>query len=190
MSTLILTAFTYGSNGKRAEIELRPAIPENIRGKVEALKIWSQSLVMSMGNDLKHTDEWTCEICGKPARETKYDVASWTHLQEPRIVIYIHHVCDAGNKTCSTTIDRQSAQMAAMSGLRADFPEFDSDGVEYPLAGSCLNCQKDTSAKSTLSRCGGCKLVRYCGTECQSSDWKRHKKICKMIKSVNWVDGI
>jgi hypothetical protein len=56
----------FARNGKRAEIELRPAIPENIRGKVEALKSWSQSLVMSMGNDLKHTDEWTCEICGMP----------------------------------------------------------------------------------------------------------------------------
>lgn len=73
----------------------------------------------------------------------------------------IHHVCNAGNKTCSTTIDKQSAQMAALSGLRADFADLDNaDGVEYPLAGSCLNCQKDTSEKSKLSRCGGCKLVR------------------------------
>jgi hypothetical protein len=27
--------------------------------------------------------------------------------------------------------------------------------------------------------CAKCKSVRYCGSECQKSDWKNHKKNCK-----------
>jgi len=32
---------------------------------------------------------------------------------------------------------------------------------------------------SLIKRCGVCKLVRYCGKECQSNDWKDHKTRCK-----------
>lgn len=33
-------------------------------------------------------------------------------------------------------------------------------------------------ATPTRNICNGCKLIYYCSTECQSSDWKKHKKIC------------
>ncbi|KAF8972566.1 hypothetical protein BDZ97DRAFT_1781661 [Flammula alnicola] len=190
MSSLILTAFEYGPKERRVEIELRPTIPENMRGKVALMGPWSQSLVMSMGTDLKHTNSWTCEICDKPARETKYDVASWIHLSEPRLVLYIHHLCEAGNNKCHQIIVAQSRQMGALSGagIPPQMPLDKPAGVEFPLAGSCCNCKKDITAKSNLSRCGGCKLVRYCSTECQTSDWTRHKKICKTVKSVKWVN--
>ena len=32
---------------------------------------------------------------------------------------------------------------------------------------------------STRGRCAGCRRVRYCGTECQRSDWARHKAECR-----------
>lgn len=30
-----------------------------------------------------------------------------------------------------------------------------------------------------LSVCGRCKMVHYCGKECQTADWATHKKVCK-----------
>ncbi|KAF9482381.1 hypothetical protein BDN70DRAFT_875128 [Pholiota conissans] len=192
MTELIIEAFTYGSNQTRAEVVLRPVIPEAIRGNLAALDAWAKELVSELGTDLKHTDVWTCEICGKPARETQYDMASWTRLAQPRIVLYIHHVCEAGANPCSTLLDRQSAQMAQMAGNAPDIKKRDKPAdVQFPLSAGCLNCQDDKTAGPKLSRCGGCKLVRYvCGSECQKADWKRHKKICKMIKSAKFVDAV
>jgi hypothetical protein len=53
--------------------------------------------------------------------------------------------------------------MRMMSALPPEKEEYLSKpkGVEYPLAASCLGCQKDESAQGKLSRCAGCKLVRY-----------------------------
>ena len=33
-----------------------------------------------------------------------------------------------------------------------------------------------------LSLCSGCHTVSYCGTKCQSHNWSRHKKVCKLMK--------
>ena len=33
-------------------------------------------------------------------------------------------------------------------------------------------------ATPTRNLCNGCRKIYYCSTECQSSDWKKHKKIC------------
>jgi hypothetical protein len=43
------------------------------------------------------------------------------------------------------------------------------------LKGSCANCGKPGGA---LKRCSICKHVWYCGAECQTAAWKRHKKTC------------
>ncbi|KAF8169934.1 hypothetical protein BJ912DRAFT_933544 [Pholiota molesta] len=175
----------------RAEIELRPAIPENLRGNAERIEEWSSSLIESMSKDLKHSEEWACEICGEPARGAKYDIASRTHLPEPDVVVYMHQVCDStGNNFCCAMLDKQSEWMAAFGGLSPDFPNLHRlAGLQFPLSGSCLNCEDNKTAQSQLNRCGGCELVRYCGADCQKSDWKRHKKICKIIKSLRWVEG-
>jgi len=39
----------------------------------------------------------------------------------------------------------------------------------------CANCSTEDD---TLRKCGRCKLVVYCGTECQRQHWKAHKKDC------------
>lgn len=40
---------------------------------------------------------------------------------------------------------------------------------------TCFTCQKQSDACKV---CSGCKSIRYCSTECQSKDWKEHKKVC------------
>jgi hypothetical protein len=43
----------------------------------------------------------------------------------------------------------------------------------------CLNCKNYGTR-----RCEGCQQVYYCGLECQTDDWKRHKRECKRAKKL------
>ena len=51
------------------------------------------------------------------------------------------------------------------------------------MAGSaacCAHCGKGAKKKgAALKRCATCKQVWYCGTECQNSAWKGHKRTCE-----------
>jgi hypothetical protein len=50
---------------------------------------------------------------------------------------------------------------------------------------SCNNCNKyDTELETiscVLSACNKCVSVLYCSKECQSNDWRKHKKTCKLF---------
>lgn len=95
-------------NQRRVEIEIRPVIPEGIRGKLGLMEEWSNSLILVISPDFKHTHAWDCEVCGmgdnllslspqilnfvltgKPSRETSVQVVSWIHLPQPKIVVYV-----------------------------------------------------------------------------------------------------
>ncbi|KAF1851403.1 uncharacterized protein K460DRAFT_351329 [Cucurbitaria berberidis CBS 394.84] len=49
--------------------------------------------------------------------------------------------------------------------------------VEQPTTSTllCAMCHKESSRQ----RCSGCKNVKYCSTDCQSSHWATHKLLCK-----------
>jgi hypothetical protein len=32
-----------------------------------------------------------------------------------------------------------------------------------------------------LKKCSRCKMARYCSTECQGLDWKKHKPFCSRM---------
>lgn len=40
----------------------------------------------------------------------------------------------------------------------------------------CVNCG---TKSENMKKCSQCKSARYCSSECQRADWKKHKKICK-----------
>lgn len=42
----------------------------------------------------------------------------------------------------------------------------------------CANCQNTVSKR----KCACCRTTYYCSDECQKTDWKTHKKICKEIR--------
>lgn len=46
-------------------------------------------------------------------------------------------------------------------------------------APKCNYCSKARSTDSaTLSRCGKCQTTLYCSRDCQTADWKIHKRVC------------
>ncbi|KAJ7433496.1 hypothetical protein B0H11DRAFT_1889148 [Mycena galericulata] len=47
---------------------------------------------------------------------------------------------------------------------------------------ACHKCWKETDIQ--LFKCGGCRRISYCGTECRNMDWKAHKSMCKALSSV------
>ncbi|KAJ7464183.1 hypothetical protein FB451DRAFT_1403543 [Mycena latifolia] len=52
---------------------------------------------------------------------------------------------------------------------------------------SCYNCNKtveDLPSEGGLLRCGGCRRLWYCSSECQKRDWQPHKALCKALQSL------
>jgi hypothetical protein len=46
---------------------------------------------------------------------------------------------------------------------------------------SCQVCEKGEAEGLKLSFCSSCRSVSYCSRECQKTDWKAHKVICKEL---------
>ena len=49
-------------------------------------------------------------------------------------------------------------------------------------AGVCANCGRSSDGEGglfKLKNCTACRLVKYCGVECQKAHRKIHKKACK-----------
>ncbi len=91
----------------------------------------------------------------------------WHHLDPPRVIVYIHYVCDmdkphvqAGLTACHNMMD--SVNQGHL-GPMSSFPPPKPPGVVFPLAGSCACCERDaTAADSTeMKKCSRCKLTRY-----------------------------
>ncbi|KAI0721018.1 hypothetical protein C8T65DRAFT_705492 [Cerioporus squamosus] len=129
-----------------------------------------------MGRDVKHSKNWMCEFCGAPARETHIMVNSWHQLEPPKLIVYIHYVCDMDQRHVldGLRMTHNMLNVAAMGRLGpfpTTFPPKQL-GVTYLLAGSCACCQRDetTNDPGSLKKCSQCKLTRYCSVECQKTD--------------------
>ena len=47
---------------------------------------------------------------------------------------------------------------------------------------TCWSCFQTFACPIRLQVCGGCKVARYCGAECQKKDWKKeHKRECQCM---------
>ena len=55
-----------------------------------------------------------------------------------------------------------------------------NDRREMLATSSSSNCAR--CGNSAKNRCGACKSIFYCSTNCQREDWKRHKAKCKAIQ--------
>lgn len=63
--------------------------------------------------------------------------------------------------------------------------EFGDKGIESmyeSVLHSCAACGKVEPDTKAFPVCSKCKLVFYCGRDCQVQHWKTHKKLCKKKK--------
>jgi len=68
---------------------------------------------------------------------------------------------------------KQTAVPADVGVLRESLRT--GDVAEPKRMGACVVCGSPLNAKL----CSGCKLVRYCGRDCQTKHWPSHKVACK-----------
>ncbi|KAF7368837.1 MYND-type domain-containing protein [Mycena venus] len=158
----------FGRNQRRVEITLNPILPADFAT-----------------TDVKHTSDWHCEFCTKPVQETIWMNASWLHLTPPRLVSYVHNVCDAGTGPCAEQVRQLNTYGAGMSGspLVSVWPPKENEEVQFLLSSSCAFCNNETEEScQSLQRCSKCRLIRYCSIGCQRKDWTRHKMCCKVVQ--------
>lgn len=48
----------------------------------------------------------------------------------------------------------------------------------------CSFCRKTEAKTESFNQCAACKQVYYCGKQCQKSDWKQHKVVCKQLRAI------
>lgn len=110
-------------------------------------------------------------------------------------------VHDAANVLCSCGEGKLDKEfMTGLKGWRqvarfctraAISPLFSDPIVDMPydpvqegkiLEATCATCGKaESAAGGKLSKCGGCKEVKYCSPGRQQKDWKGHERQCKKI---------
>ncbi|CEM13898.1 unnamed protein product [Vitrella brassicaformis CCMP3155] len=56
------------------------------------------------------------------------------------------------------------------------------ESLSFPCAACGKKPEDVPDGVGVFPKCNRCKLVSYCGTECQRSDWPSHKDKCKMGK--------
>ncbi|KAJ7653205.1 hypothetical protein DFH06DRAFT_918405, partial [Mycena polygramma] len=150
---------------------------------------WLQGFLLRIGNDMKHNRNWRCTFCTKPARENVWMCTSWVHLTPPKLNCYVHNICDAGEGPCAEQMRQINVEMARKTGQPPNkLPhELPRTQAQYPMTSSCAVCHNEADAsRRTLKQCAKCELTRYCSTDCQRADWKRHKECCKVVKEVKW----
>ncbi|EED16617.1 MYND domain protein, putative [Talaromyces stipitatus ATCC 10500] len=53
------------------------------------------------------------------------------------------------------------------------------NSIKFDITEICAGCKKSsTSLSQPLKCCARCKETLYCSRECQTADWKTHKKSC------------
>lgn len=86
---------------------------------------------------------------------------------------------------CKITIPNPYYRLAANGGttLRVDNPSFLEIGTVRSCCHYCLKlCQN-------LQVCNGCKVLKYCGRDCQVADWTDfgHKLDCKHLANLSFI---
>ncbi|EJD52555.1 hypothetical protein AURDEDRAFT_111215 [Auricularia subglabra TFB-10046 SS5] len=157
-------------------------------GSVELRTRYMQELSRSVGIDVKHSRNWRCEFCKKFARETVWSMASWLHLNPPRMNSYVHHLCNAGAGPCAEAFAEQNAEAARLAGHPPSWKPIGRPSPKYPMSATCAMCHEETeSVRKSLKQCSRCKFTRYCGIKCQKEHYTAHKTFCKSVKDVKWV---
>lgn len=141
----------------------------------------------------------TTDPSGKPAPEmTAFAPWTWATSDRELAKAVEKRLGEVGVKKELCTVQPGNKEDERVSdGAWADFMKTLKDVVQNtgesagitasPVSNSttaCASCKKDRSAlPNPLKICSRCGGPRYCSQECQKSDWKQHKKVCKPSNS-------
>ncbi|KAJ7431819.1 hypothetical protein B0H11DRAFT_2128622 [Mycena galericulata] len=101
-----ITAF--GFEGRHVKITMRRPIPSDAWRSNDTLLLWVTAVARELVNEVKHSSKWRCSECGKPARETQFDILPYMHLPEPQMMIYVHQLCEAKDGPCDRSARAES----------------------------------------------------------------------------------
>ncbi|KAL1948731.1 hypothetical protein VTO73DRAFT_10537, partial [Trametes versicolor] len=144
------------------------------------------SMLRAITRDIKYSQNWGCEFCGKPrdpAREVVYQYFS-AHTPDGLwlLTISAHFICDMDFAHVRKGLTRVHAMQHGLGLADAHSPyntmPLRPAHIVHPLAGSCADCERDETAENDgacLKRCSRCRMTRYCSVACQKRDWSRHK---------------
>ncbi|KAI0659927.1 hypothetical protein C8Q70DRAFT_103457 [Cubamyces menziesii] len=166
-----------------------PRLPQSPNDEASSL------IVERIIHSVKHSKPWLCAFCGAPAREFTGQTFSPYGVNPPQSVLFLHFACDLNQEHVIEGLRAnhrilQEVRQGSLGPLEMwlKIPPRPIQAMR-PLAGSCGYCERDNSVReTTLRRCGGCHLTRYCGKICHKMDWPKHKLGCKTIHSVSYIN--
>ena len=116
-----------------------------------------------------------CANCGKVVSEIK-------RCADCGKVKYCSRECQRKHwKIHKLECKKPSSNSKPINNKMAD-SESTSPGIGLHDRDCCSSCGRK-SVK--LKKCGACSKAWYCSQECQRSDWKEHKKVCKPLNEAN-----
>ncbi|KAE9396351.1 hypothetical protein BT96DRAFT_922196 [Gymnopus androsaceus JB14] len=74
-------------------------------------------------------------------------------------------------------MEEQKIQASKIAQEKSVIQVEDESG-SYSARYACCTCHKPAPDRKNLKRCGRCKSVWYCSSECQMKDWKEHRPYC------------
>ena len=115
--------------------------------------------------------------------ESKLDKNIQSLYKEMRRLLKEQKQQEEKNKTTSTSKETDNVISSSLAAL-----------VQQHVV--CTHCQTKPTVLGSLKRCGSCKAVHYCSTDCQRQDWSKgttfrvtktvsppHKTICSSLAS-------
>ena len=112
-----------------------------------------------------------CHWCGCYA----YSWCEHCHERAPTKAAHmLCDFCDRHIRICK--LCRLEQQLAHPNGLPS---QHNLAMSSYGNTWHCANCARQSEG---LQMCQGCKVIRYCNSECQSMHWPAHKHVCKVLK--------
>jgi hypothetical protein len=117
----------------------------------------------------------------------------WFYLPNKKFILYVeggNFICvDYGNFKGNETI------IVEITGLKSPLTDLNEllravKGAESVFArlaelarpDHLTTCAKCRTTPEKLLLCSRCQTTRYCNQECQTADWKEHKKTCAMMQ--------
>jgi len=167
---------------------LPPALQKDVNpvSNRPALVAFMDQVVHEHHRELLAAYPWKCLRCGLPATTLVHHPVPILHLDEDKQIRNDPTpVCFDGSRCWKFALSCVHETMIALS----DIFEGGSISTLMPERTSLKRCgycaKADVIDGDTLKKCGTCKVVRYCSSECQAADWPNHKKVCKHIAARN-----